>query len=162
MAVNLRDSGQNHSLVGGKPSLASGSVLSPSSSFCSVQSLSHVRLFVISGTAALPVPCPSPKPGVAQTQVPQAGDAIQSSHSLLSPSPPAFNLSQHQGPFKWVSSSHHVTKGLSFSLSISPYNEYSRLISFRIDWFDLLAVQGTLKSLLQHVNRVQQSNVNLT
>ena len=92
MAVNLRDSGQNHSLVGGKPSLASGSVLSPSSSFCSVQSLSHVRLFVILGTAALPVPCPSPKPGVAQTQVPQAGDAIQSSHSLLSPSPPAFNL----------------------------------------------------------------------
>ena len=63
-----------------------------------------------------------------QTHVHLVGDAIQPSHPLSSPSPPAFNLSQHQGLL----------------------NEYSGLISFRIDWFDLLAVQETLKSLLQH------------
>ena len=67
-------------------------------------------------------------------------------------SPPAFNLSQHQGLFQWVASSHQVRwpNYWSFSLSISPYNEYSGLISLRTDWFDLLAVQGTLKRLLQH------------
>ena len=53
--------------------------------------------------------------------------------------------------FKWVSSSHQVAKYWSFSFNISPSNEYSRLISFRMDWLDL-AVQGTLKSLLQHHN----------
>ena len=65
--------------------------------------------------------------------------------SLSSPSCPAFNLSQHQGLFQWVSSLHQVG---SFSFSISPFSEY--LISFRIGWLDLLAVQGTLNSLLQH------------
>ena len=69
---------------------------------------------------------------------------------LLSPSPPTFNLSQHQGLFQWVSSSHQVPKHWSFSFSISPSNKYPGLISFRMDWLDLLAVQGTLKSLLQH------------
>ena len=78
------------------------------------------------------------------------GDAIQPSHLLPSPSPPAFNLSQHQGLFKWVSSSHQEAKYWSFIFSISPFHEYSRLISLGIDWLDLLAVQGTLKSLLQH------------
>ena len=78
------------------------------------------------------------------------GDAIQPSHPLLSPSPSAFNLSQRQGLFKWVNSLHQVAKYWSFSFSISPSNEYSALISFRMDWLDLLAVQGTLKSLLQH------------
>ena len=76
--------------------------------------------------------------------------AIQPSHPLSPPSSPAFSLSQHQGLFQWVSSLHQVAKVLEFSFSISPSNEYSGLISFRIDWFDLLAVQGTLKSLLQH------------
>ena len=83
----------------------------------------------------------------AQTHVHSVGDAIQLSHPLLSPSPSAFNLSQHQGLFIWVSSSHQY---YSFSFSISPSNEYSGLISFRIDCFDFLAVQGTLESLLQH------------
>ena len=70
---------------------------------------------------------------------------------MLSPSPPAFNLSQHQGLFQCVSSSHQVAKVLeSFSFSISPCKEYSGLISLRIDLFDPLAIQGTLKSLLQH------------
>ena len=87
---------------------------------------------------------------LAQTHIHQVGDAIQPSHPRLSPSPPAFSLSQYQGLFQWVSSSHQVAKFLSFSFSISPSSECSRLISFRIDCFDLLAVQGNLKSLLQH------------
>ena len=68
-----------------------------------------------------------------QTHVHWVGDAIQPSHPLLSPSPPTFNLSQHQGLFKWVSSSYQVAKDWSFSFNISPSNEYSWLISFRID-----------------------------
>ena len=73
-----------------------------------------------------------------------------------SASPFSFSLSlfQHQGLFQWVGFSHQVVKVLehqSFqSFSISPSKEYSGLISFRIDWFDLHAVQGTLKNLLQH------------
>ena len=62
----------------------------------------------------------------------------------------ALNLSQYQGLFQEVSSSHQWPKYWSFSFSTSPSNEYSGLISFRIDWFDLFAVQGTLKSHLQH------------
>ena len=89
-------------------------------------------------------------PQFTQTHVHRVGDAIQPSHLLSSPSPPAFNLSQHQGLFQGVSSSHQVAKYWSFSFSISPSNEYSGLISSRMDWLDLLAVQGTLKSLLQH------------
>ena len=85
-----------------------------------------------------------------QTHVHQVGDAIQSSHPLSSPSPPDPNPSQHQGLFKRVSSLHEVAKVLEFQLSISPSNEHPRLISFRIDRLDLLAVQGTRKSLLQH------------
>ena len=85
---------------------------------------------------------------LTQTHVHCVSDAIQPSHPLSSPSPSAFNLSQHQGLFQWVCSLHQVAKGLqSF---VSPSNEYSGLISFRTDWLDLLAVQGTLKSLLQH------------
>ena len=61
-----------------------------------------------------------------------------------------FNLSQHQSLFKWVSSSHQWPKYWSFSFSISPSNEHTGLISFRMNWLDLLAVWRTLKSLLQH------------
>ena len=78
-------------------------------------------------------------PEPAQTHVHPVGDAIQPSHSLLSPSP-AFNLSQHRGLFPQVSSLHQVAKVLEFCFRISPSNEYLGLISFRIDWFDLLAV----------------------
>ena len=81
----------------------------------------------------------------AQTHVPQVADAIQPSHSLSSPFPPAFNLSPASRSFPM---SQFFTPGFSFSISL--FNEYSRLISFRIDWFDFLAVEGTLKSLLQH------------
>ena len=77
-------------------------------------------------------------------------DAIQPSYPL-SPFSPALNLSQHQGLSQWVSCSHKVAKVLeNFSSSISPSNEHSGWFSFRIDWFELLAVQGTLRSLLQH------------
>ena len=85
-----------------------------------------------------------------QTHVHWVSDAIQPSHCLSSPSPPAPNSSQHQRLFQWVSSSHKVANYWSFSFSISPSKEYPGLISFRMDWLDLLAVQGTLKSLLQH------------
>ena len=87
----------------------------------------------------------------AQTHVHWVSDAIQSSHPLSSPSPLALSFFQHQGLFQWVSSLHQMAKGLELQLKhFSPSNEHSRLISFRTAWFDLLAVQGTLKSLLQH------------
>ena len=85
-----------------------------------------------------------------QTHVHRVGDATQPSHPLSSPSPPALNLSQHQGLFKWVSSSHQVAEVLEFRFNISPINEHPGLISLMMDWLDLQAVQGTLKSLLQH------------
>ena len=72
------------------------------------------------------------------------------SHPLSSPSPPDPNPSQHQSLFQWVNSSHEVPKYWSFSFSISPSSEHPGLISFRMDWLDLLEVQGTVKSLLQH------------
>ena len=82
---------------------------------------------------------------LAQTHVHRVGDAIQPSHPLSTPFPPAFSLSQHQGLFQWVSSLHQVAKVLELQLQ-----HWSFQWIFRIDWLDLLAVQGTLKSLLQH------------
>ena len=81
-------------------------------------------------------------PEFAQAHVHQVGDAIQPSHPLSPHSPPAFNLSQHQSLFQL---SLRWPKYWSFSFSISLSNEYSELISFRIDWFYLLAIQRTLK-----------------
>ena len=89
-------------------------------------------------------------PEFTQIQVHWVSDAIQPSHPLSSPSLPTFKLSQHQGLYKWVSSAHQVAEVWSFSFSICPSNKYSGFISFRIDWFDLFAVQRTLKSLLWH------------
>ena len=89
-------------------------------------------------------------PEFTQTHAHRVGDAIQPSHPLSSLSPPAFNLSQHQGLFKWVCFSHQLAKVLEFSFNISPSNKQLGLISFWMDWLDLLAVQRTLKSLLQH------------
>ena len=88
-------------------------------------------------------------PELTQTHVHSVGDAIQPSDSLSFPSLPTFNLSQLQGLFQWVDYSHQVAKVLEFQLQHLS-NEYSGLISFRMDWLDLLTVQGTLKSLLQH------------
>ena len=89
-------------------------------------------------------------PEFTQTHVHQVDDAIQPSHPLQSPSSPAFNLSQHRGLSSKSVLHIRWPKYWSFSFSISPSNDCSGLISFRMDWLDLLAVQGTLKSLLQH------------
>ena len=89
-------------------------------------------------------------PEFAQTHVHRVGNAIQPPHPLSSPPPSAFNLSQLQVFSKESFLCIRWPKHWSFSFSISPSNEYSGLISFRIDWFDLLAVQETLESLLQH------------
>ena len=86
---------------------------------------------------------------LAQTYVLWNGDAIQPFHPLFPHSPFAFNLSQHHGLFQWINSFHQVAKVLELQLQ-HQFFQYSVLISIRIDWFDLLAVQRTLKSLLQH------------
>ena len=88
-------------------------------------------------------------PEFSHTMSVWVSDAIGPSHPLLTPSPPTLILSQHQGLFQWIGSCIRWPKYRSFSFSISPSNEYSGLIFFRIGWFDL-AVQGSLKSILQH------------
>ena len=108
----------------------------------SVQLLSHARLFATPWTVArqaslyITSSWSPPKP-------------IHLSCPLSSPSP-AFNLSQHQRLFKWVSSSHEVDKVLELQFQHQSFHEHPGLISFRMDWLDLLAVQGTLKSFLPH------------
>ena len=89
-------------------------------------------------------------PEFIQIHVPRVSDAIQPSHPQSSPSPPAPNPSQHQGLFNESTLLMRWPKYWSFSFSIIPSKEISGLISFRMDWLDLLAVQGTLKSLLQY------------
>ena len=96
-------------------------------------------------TPGLPVHHQLPEP--TQTHVHRVGGAIQPSHSLSSPSPPALNLSQHESvQMIQLFASGDQTIGVSASTSVLP--EHPGLISFRMDWLDLLAVQGTLKSLL--------------
>ena len=104
-----------------------------------------------------PIDCSTPAfpvhhqlPGLSQTHVHRVGDAIKPSHPLSSPSPPAPNLSQHQGLCKWVSYSQQVAKVLELQLQHQSFQWTPRTDPFRMDWLDLLAVQGTLKSLLQH------------
>ena len=89
-------------------------------------------------------------PQFTQTHVHRVGDAIQPSHPLSSPSPPAPNPSQHYISFNESTLHLRWPKYWSFSFSISPSNEHPGLISFRMDLLDLPAVQVTLKSLLQH------------
>jgi len=89
-------------------------------------------------------------PEFTQTHVYRVRDAIQPSHPLLSPSPPTLNLSQDQVFSNESALCIRWPKYWRFSFSISPSKEHPELISFRMDWLDLLAVQGTLKSLLQH------------
>ena len=101
-------------------------------------------------TPGLPVHHQLPK--FTQTHVHWVGDAIQPSHPLSSPSPPTLNPSQHQGLFIESALRIRWPKYWSFSFNISPSNEYSGLLSFRMAWLDLLAVQETLKSLLQHLS----------
>ena len=104
-----------------------------------VQSLSHVCLWPLLLTISWSL-----------LKLMRIESVMQPSHPLLPPSPPAFNLSQHQGLFQWVSSLHQIATVLELQLQHYPSSEYSGLISFRVDWFDLLTVKGTLKSILQH------------
>ena len=119
--------------------------------FSSVQALSRVWLFATPWTAARQASLSitnswsPPKPMYIGSVMP-INRLILCRPLLLPPS----NLSQHQGLFQWVSSCIRWPKYWSFSFSISSSNEYLGLISFRMDWLDLLVVQGTLKSLLQH------------
>ena len=97
------------------------------------------------------LPFPSQSPGVCSNSCPLS----QWYHPTISPPwppSPAFNLSQHQGLFQWVGSSHQVPKVLGLQFQHQSLQRVLGLISFRIDWFDLLAVQVTFKSLLQHHN----------
>ena len=87
---------------------------------------------------------------LARTHVHWVSDAIQPSHPLSFPSSPTFNLPQHQGLFQGVSSSQQVAKILELQLQHQSLQWIFRTDSFRIDWLDLLAIQGILKSLLQH------------
>ena len=86
-------------------------------------------------------------PELTQTHVHRVGGAIQPS---VTPFSSCLQFSQHQGLFQWVSSSHQVAKVLEFQLQHQSFQWIFRTDFFRIDWFDLLLVQGTLKSLLQH------------
>ena len=116
-----------------------------------VQLLSHIQLFDTPWTMACQASLPFT---ISQSllklmfieSMMSSNHLIQWRHLLL----PPLIFYQHQGLFQWVSCSYQVAKVWSFSFNISPSNEYSGLISFMIDWFDLLAVQGTLKSLIQH------------
>ena len=120
------------------------------SQFNSVQLLSCVRLCDPMNCSMPGFPIHHQLLELAQIHVHQVGEAIQTSYPLLSPSPPTFNLSQHQGLFKKSVLHIRWPKYCNFSFNISPSNEHSGLISFRMDWLDLSAVQETLKSLLQH------------
>ena len=118
--------------------------------FISVQSLSCVQLFATHGLQHARPPCPSPTPRVHSNSCPSSWWW----HPIISTS--AVSFSSHFQSFP-ASGSFQMSQFFSlggqiigFSFSISPSNEYSELISFRIDWLDLLVVQGTLKSLLQH------------
>ena len=96
------------------------------------------------------LPSPSPTPRPCSNSCPSCWWCYPTISSSVVPFSSPFNLSQHQGLFQWSVFCIRWPKYRSFSFSISPSNKYSGLISFRIDWFDLLAVQGTLKSLIQH------------
>ena len=97
-------------------------------------------------------PCPSSSPGVCPSSCPLRWWCSLTILSSAAPSPFAFNLAQHQSFFHWVHSSHKVAKVLRLQLQHQSSSEYSELISFRIDYFDLLGIQGTLRSLLQPHN----------
>ena len=117
----------------------------------SVPSLSRVWLFCD------PMDCSMPGFSVyhqlselAQIHVNPVTDAIQPFHPLSSLSPPIFNLSQHQDLFQRVSSLHHMAKVLEFQLQHHSFQWIFKTDFFGIDWFDLFAIQGIIRSVLQH------------
>ena len=117
----------------------------------SVKSLSFVQLFVTHELQHASPPCPSPTPGAYPNSCPLS----QWCHSTISSSVVPFSSCPQSFP---ASGSFQMSqlfairwpKYWSFSFNVSPSNEHPGLISFRMDWLDLLAVQGTLKSLLEH------------
>ena len=114
-----------------------------------VQLLSCVWLFVTPmdcSTPGFPVLCHLPE--FVQTHDHWVGDAIQTSHPLLSPSPPVLSLFNHQSLSHWVKL-FNLARVLELQLQ-HQFFQYSGMIFFRMDWFDLLAVQGTLRGLLQY------------
>ena len=117
----------------GKVEVGGGSI-----QFSSIQLLSLVWLCDPMDCSTPGIPVHHHLPELAQTHAHWVGDPIQLSHPLLSPYPPALNLSQHQGLFQWV----RWPKFWSVSFSISPSDEYLGLISFRMDWLDLLKSKG--------------------
>ena len=114
------------------------------------QLLSRVRLCDPMNRTTPGLPVHHQLPEFTETHVHRVSDAIQPSHPLSSPSPPAPNPSQHQSLSNESTLRMRWPKYWSLSYSIIPSKEIPELISFRMDWLDLLAVQGTLKSLLQH------------
>ena len=114
------------------------------------KSLSRVRLCDPMDCSTSDFPAHHQLLEFTQTHVHWVSDAIQPSHLLLSPSPPALNLSSIKVFSNKSALRLRWPKYWSFSFNISPSNEHPGLVSFRMDWLDLLAVQGTLKSLLQH------------
>ena len=119
-------------------------------SYCSSVAQSCPTLCDAMDCSTLGFPVLHHLPELAQNHFHWFGDTIQPSCPLPSPSPPAFYISQHQGPFQRVSSLQQVAKVLELQLQPQSFQWILELISFRIDWFDLLTVQGNLKSLLQH------------
>ena len=119
--------------------------------FSSVQSLSHVRLLRPHESQHTRPPCPSPTPGVysrlisIKSMKPSSRLILCCPLLLLPPIPPSIRVFSNESTLRM-----RWPKYWSLSFSISPSNEHPGLISFRMDWLDLLAVQGTLKSLLQH------------
>ena len=123
----------------------------------SVQSLSHVWLFAIPWTAAHQPPYPSPTPKACSNSCPSSWWC----HPIISSSVVPFSPLQSFPPSGSLPMSQLFASGgqtiKSFSFSIRPSNEYSGLISFMMNWFDLRAVQGTLKSLLQQFKSINYS-----
>ena len=118
--------------------------------FSSVQSLSHVWLCDPMNHSTPGLPVHHQLPEFTQTHIHRVSDSIPPSHPLSSPSPPAPNPSQHQSLSNESTLRMRWPKYWSFSFSIIPSKGHPGMISFRMDWLDLLAVQGTLRSLLQH------------
>ena len=119
--------------------------------FSSVQSLSHVRLCNAMNRSMPGLPVHHQLPEFIQTRVHWVSDAIQPPHPLSSPSPPVLWVFSNESALliRWQ-------KYWSFSFNISPSNEHTRLISFRMDWSDLLAVHGTIKNFLNTIVQKHQ------
>ena len=121
-------------------------------SISSVQLFSRVQLCDLLDCSTARFPCPSSTAGACSNPCPSSWWCHPTIFSSVVPFSFSFNLSQHQSLFQWVSTSHQVAKVLEFQLQ-QIVQWLFRLICFRIDWFDLSAVQGTLKSLQLHSSK---------